>query len=673
MTNFQPLRHVLPRRQRQTWRWILPVLLAVLFLSIMMWLPFQMQRMEQSERQEQLIADTLWVEQTIRFQMARDEQNIRLIADDIVAGHGDAKHLMDKFWTLLRNNPELARIIWLDVRGGKHTLSTDDRVDALDDLTPDSIATEQRSRKSHIPLYAPPTKPANAGVPLIDYHLPLYRDDTYIGTLIATFSTASIMEDMVPWWFAQDNEIELVDSDDSVVYGRAVSGRGRGVYTHFRALDLPGLSLALRTNSVKGKPRLLPGVLGAAVLALSVGLLWSLWALWRDNIRRLKAEDALHEQVLFRTAMENSLVTGLRARDLEGRITYVNPAFCQMLGLPAEDILGKKPPMSYWAPEAMEEFQQRFTQMLAGSVRPQGYETVFLRANGDRFPVLIFESPLVDDSGKQTGWMGSILDISEIKRIEDLNRQQEEKLQASARLAVMGELASMLAHELNQPLAAISSYTTGAINLLDSDQNEHVAPGLLRAALDKARTQAQRAGQIIRSVHTFVKKHEPLRERITIGELVDSVMPLVEMQADRFFVSIHTRIAPKLPPLFADRVLLEQVLLNLTRNAIESMQYAAPEKRILRIIAELEPETSPPTIAISVIDQGHGIAPDVAEKLFSRFFTTKTEGMGMGLSICRTAIEFHGGTLRHSDNPRGGTIFRFTLPVMEEVVSAANA
>src|SRR5690606_4672800 len=107
---------------------------------------------------------------------------------------------------------------------------------------------------------------------------------------------------------------------------------------------------------------------------------------------------------------------GLRARDLEGRVTYVNPAFCEMVGIPAEQILGKLPPMPYWAPESMEGYQQRFSQVLAGTITSQGYETVFQRADGQRFPVLIFESPLVDDSGRQTGWMGSILDISDRKR-----------------------------------------------------------------------------------------------------------------------------------------------------------------------------------------------------------------------------------------------------------------
>ena len=134
----------------------------------------------------------------------------------------------------------------------------------------------------------------------------------------------------------------------------------------------------------------------------------------------------------------NSLLTGLRARDLEGRVTYFNPAFCRIVGIPAEDLIGKKPPMPYWAPEAMDEYQERFSKVLAGSITPR-FETIFQRADGERFPVLVFEAPLMDDTGRQTGWMGSILDVSDLRRVENINRQQQEKLQASARLASMGD------------------------------------------------------------------------------------------------------------------------------------------------------------------------------------------------------------------------------------------
>ncbi len=660
------------RNRRQIWRWSLPVLL-LLFLSTLLWLPWQAQRMEANERQEQLIADTLWVEQTIRFQLSRDEESLDLVGSEITAGNLAGKKWQDRLTALLRNNRELDRIVWLDAAGNQ-IASTDHVPVRLADYSTQSQLAAQRARDTKTPQYSHPAPPPGLSGPMqMDYHVPLYIGDRYTGSLIASYLTSSILDQMVPWWFAQDNEIALTDSDDNTIDKRAAGGPGRSVYTHRRALDLPGAALTLRTNSVKNAPKLLPNLLVGSVIALSVGLLWSLGALWRDINRRLAAEGALRQQVSFRTAMENSLVTGLRARDLEGRVTYVNPAFCQMVGTQAEDLVGRLPPMPYWAPEAMAEYQQRFSEMLAGKVPQQGFETVFLRASGKRFPVLVFESPLLDDHGNQTGWMGSILDISDRKQIEDLNRQQQEKLQASARLASMGEIASTLAHELNQPLAAISSYTTGALNMINNSIEQHgsVDPEMLRLALEKASSQAQRAGHVIRSVHAFVKQREPAREPVTIAALIDNVIPLVELQARQFFVSIQTRIAPALPPVLADCVLLEQVLLNLTRNAIEAMQEVAPERRILRIVAALEPAAPATSVMISVIDRGHGIPDEVAARLFSPFFSTKAEGMGMGLNICRTAVEFHGGTLTHAGNPQGGTIFRFSLPAMPRNVPDA--
>jgi two-component system sensor histidine kinase DctS len=435
------------------------------------------------------------------------------------------------------------------------------------------------------------------------------------------------------------------------------------VYTHKRALDLPGAQIVLATDSVKGAPKLLPNLLVGSVIVLALGLVLSLGALFRHIARTIAAENALRQQMAFRTAMENSLLTGLRARDLEGRVTYVNPAFCRIVGLSAEELVGMTPPMPYWAPDAIDEYEDRLRKVLAGEATPQ-FETVFQRPDGTRVPVLVFEAPLVDSDGRRTGWMSSVLDITDRKRAEELSRQQQEKLETGARLATMGEISSMLAHELNQPLAAISSYTAGALNVLARADDGALAQapaldtGMLKRALEQANTQARRAGQIIRSVHEFVKKREPRREVVTVQHVVDGIRALVELQARQSRVTLSIDVPPDLPAVLADRVLLEQVLLNLTRNAIEAMQEADPQQRLLRIAAAAD---SPGQVAVSVIDNGHGIAPDVAARLFSPFFSTKAEGMGMGLSVCRTAIEFHGGTLTHAANPGGGTVFTFTL------------
>ncbi|MBD8533133.1 MULTISPECIES: sensor histidine kinase [unclassified Massilia] len=638
------------------WRWLVPLLLVLLFLAVLFWLPWQARQMETTERQEQLIADTLWVEQTLRFELTRSEEALATLGTDLVRKPPPPAVLQARMAQMFKNGPELRRVLWLSPDG--EVLARHGSDLPQDTPAPSLTDTQEMARLTRAGRY---TEPYGAGAhspALLDYYLPLYRGGAYAGSLVATYSLKVLLDETVPWWFAQDNALSLLDRNDAPVAARADGGPGRGVYTHRRALDLPGASIVLATDSVKNAPRLLPNLLVGSVIVLALGLLMSLMTLWRHISRTLAAEAALRQQMAFRTAMENSLMTGLRARDLEGRVTYVNKAFCEIVGLPPEELVGRKPPMPYWAPEVRGDYEQRFAGVLAGTVTPQ-FETVFQRSDGVRVPVLVFEAPLVDSRGKQTGWMSSILDITDRKKAEELNRQQQEKLETSARLATMGEISSMLAHELNQPLAAISSYTAGALNVLErADKGVPIEPTLLRRALEQARQQAQRAGQIIKSVHEFVKKSEPQRETVDIHSVVDGVRALIELQTRQSYVALQINLPAQLPPVLADRVMLEQVLLNLTRNGIEAMAGVAPERRILQITAAADAAQ----VSVSVIDHGHGIAPDVAERLFSPFFSTKAEGMGMGLSICRTAIEFHGGTLNHAPNPDGGTVFTFSLP-----------
>lgn len=653
-----------PFIQRRTLQWLVLVVCAFLFLVTAIWLPYKTQQIESIERQEQLIADTLWVEQSIRFQLGRNEDSIRSLATEIAAGQLNSDQLQNRIRFILRTHPELAHMAWIDA-GGEITDS---------DKNKETASTRQhvlpmkldRIRNTLEPEYIQPDPPTDTQHSAqMDYLFPVQHRGAYIGTLVASYSLSGILEQMVPWWFAQKNQIRLTDRHERTLGQRAAGGVGRNVYTYAHDLHLPYADITLQTDSVRGAPKLISNLLVVTIIILSLGLFWSLAALWRDIRRRVDVERALREQIAFRTAMEDSLVTGLRVYDLSGKITYVNPAFCRMVGIPAKTLIGRAPPMPYWAPEAMPGYQERFSQRLSGSINSQGFETVFLRADQERFPVLIYESALVDETGRQTGWMGSIMDISDRKRFEDLNRRQHEKLQASARLVTMGELASTLAHELNQPLAAITSYTTGALNLLAEaavDKDKNSIPRI-QDALEKANAQAQRAGQVIRSVHTFTKRREPRREPVALSSMIAEVVQLAELQANQYFITIKTDISPDVPIVSADAMMLGQVLLNLTRNAIESMRDMEPERRVLQITVAIDP-TLPGCVSISVSDRGCGIAQSVRDRLFSPFFSTKPDGMGMGLKICRTIIEAHGGTLSYSDNLDGGTTFRFSLPAI---------
>ena len=508
------------------------------------------------------------------------------------------------------------------------------------------------------------------------------------------------------------------------------------------------------------------------------------YAVAHDVTGRKDTEEALRAESAFRRAMEESVITGLRAIDMEGRITYVNPAFCRLVGLEAAELVGAQPPFPYWPAERTEVCRANLEMTLDGRAPPTGFEMQIQRRSGERIDTRFYLSPLIDSTGQQAGWMASVTDITEPKRIraalesaqarfeavldgldaavfvadphtdeilyanrafmvvhgydvigrparkvadpqpeqgdyrldprrlrpadmpvelfdgelrhalsgrwyhvreqatrwvdgrvvrmgiatditdrrqmQVMARQQEERLQRTARLVTMGEMASTLAHELNQPLAAISNYAMGCVRRLESGEYKE---GDLLTAMQKASFQAERAGKIIRRIRDFVRKSEPRRSAVTLSEIVDDALGFAEIDAKKTLVRIRRDLAGDLPPVFADRIMIEQVMLNLVKNAIDAMAEVPEEERELVLAAR----RAEGMVEVSVIDRGHGILTEDAERLFTPFFTTKREGMGMGLNICRSIIEFHDGRLWIESNPEGGTVFRFTLPV--EMVS----
>ncbi|RYY52178.1 MAG: PAS domain S-box protein, partial [Comamonadaceae bacterium] len=303
-------------------------------------------------------------------------------------------------------------------------------------------------------------------------------------------------------------------------------------------------------------PDLFPNLLTALVTAMSIALVSVLVLLARDTRRRLRAEHELSDALAFRKAMENSLITGLRARDLHGRITYVNPAFCAMVGLSAEELLGTSDvDVPYWPPELKTEYRARQWQRQASGVTAlAGFESVFQRPDGTRLPVQIFEAPLVNAQRVQTGWMSAFIDLSEQRRIEEISRASLERLQASARLATVGEMASLMSHELTQPLAAITSYANGSLNVLASGSaGREDALQDLTLAVRRIAEQADRAGQVIRSVHDFVRRRDRAREPVTPQALFEAVMPLARLQARKIGAQIVVHAAADLPPVQCDR------------------------------------------------------------------------------------------------------------------------
>jgi two-component system sensor histidine kinase DctS len=646
--------------RRLRWLLALPKLGIVLLLAALLSLLWLLHVNEAEEERTALIKDVLWLEQNLRFHLNGNEEQFQQLALEIADRPDGQKLFRLRAEHLLKNSPDIAQILWL--APGQQI------IEAL----PTAPATETHG----LPFAAPSTAKAfelasrlgklqysepffledhRAFVALF---VPIYRERRFTGMLAATYPLDTLLANQVPWWFTEKYKVEIVDDND-IQYATKTNVEGKSDLRHIIPFDPPGAGLLLRVTSYRSPGNTLQRLLVVAILFLATGVFWSLW-LVRDLMKkRSHAEDALRAEHAFRAAMEDSLTVGMRARDLQGKVIYANPAFCRMTGFSAEELMNQAPPMPYWAPEQLEETYAMHQTVLAGRAPLDGFEITFMRKNGERFHALVYEAKLIDGNGNHTGWMASVLDITERKRAEELARQQQEQLQFTSRLVTMGEMASTLAHELNQPLAAIASYNTGCLNLLNAGQTD---PKEILPALEKIGLQAQRAGKIIRRVHDFVRKSEPKRAPCAVGEVIEDCLGFVETEARKRHVRIDCDLPP-LPPVPADRLMLEQVLLNLIRNGMEAMAATPEAERALRIAVEI----GDGELLVSVGDQGSGIAPEIRDKLFTAFFTTKPEGMGIGLSICRSIIEFHRGRLWAEDNPQSptgsGTIFRFTLPL----------
>lgn len=680
------------RRRRRVWLWSALVGLLVVAQSLLVWLTVGY---EANRAQEEVDGAIAGAAADVRQAIGRDLQGLQALlwsVDGTMGWQQEAR-------ALLRERREMLRI---ELRDTQHGI--EDEADspygpplfqrlprqAMDLETEIACSGAARmtgpafSRSYFVPM------PDGLGQEVIDVCLVLQSGGRIRGYLTATFSLQALLTEGVTHELRRGHELSFIEGDGTRL-ARAGQPRGAGIYVAERLIDLPGQTLRLRMDSSAGRPQLIPNLAVALVLGLSLALGAVVLLLARDVRRRSAVERELAESLAFRKAMEDSLLTGLRARDLQGRVTYVNPAFCEMVGFGAHEIIGRHTP-PYWPPEMVPEYSRRQRSRLQPVISPvrgtgaptparsdsrEGFETTFMRANGERFAVLIFEAPLVNSHGRQTGWMSAALDVSNERRMEELSRQQQERLQAAARLATVGEMASLLSHELNQPLAAISSYAAGSLNLMrEGDARGGDDPEtreLLRQATVRIGEQAERAGRVIKSVHDFVRRRAQAREPVRVEMLIDAVLPLVRLQARKSGASVTVDIASGLPRVVCDRTMVEQVLLNLTRNGIQAMEAHTPAgQRELTIRVR---SNHPRWISFDVLDRGPGISPEVAQRLFTPFFTTRPEGMGLGLSLCRTVIEQHGGALDHERvvlppdeaaeagaTPREATVFRFTLP-----------
>jgi two-component system, LuxR family, sensor histidine kinase DctS len=675
------------RRFSASQRWFLWGLLAALVVAMLITLVWLAGRYEASQVQSKLERDTADALSDIRAALGRNVQTLQALQ----SGDPSPDAWKRQAGALLREHREWMRIEWrnaalepISFAESPFRASVFARFGRGNAHADVALACANARRVSG-PAYSRSyflSQPDGLGLEVMELCVPQAAGGRLTGYVVATYALGEILADLVGPQLTRSQEVAFTEADGTRLALHGSARRGSRVFTAQQLLDLPGNTMVLRMDSWHGAPQLFPNVLTAVVTAMSIALVGVLVMLARDTRRRLRAEQDLADALAFRKAMEDSLLTGLRARDLQGRITYVNPAFCQMVGFAQEELLGCSTPAPYWPPELADEYQKRLAIRLSGDEAPprEGYESVFMRKDGSRFPVLIIEAPLINHEGTQTGWMSAFLDISEQRRIEELSRASQERLQATARLATVGEMASLLSHELNQPLAAISSYAAGSINLLQSPSARGGAgdtggaavadfdPAEIELAMRRIAQQAERAGQVIKSVHDFVRRRDKEREAVHPRALLDAIAPLVNLQARKLGVAVQIRVGQGLPAVLCDRTMVEQVLLNLARNAMQAMDEAG--LRTPSLVIEVRGAAAGEPVAgrggwleFSVADVGPGIPQEVRERLFTPFFTTKREGMGLGLSLCRTVVEQHGGLLVFEPNRPHGTIFRFTLPL----------
>jgi len=373
-----------------------------------------------------------------------------------------------------------------------------------------------------------------------------------------------------------------------------------------------------------------------------------------DVTERAKAE----EQLLIANFALQSSTTAVGMANLDGRITFVNDAFLQLWGYErAEDVLGSY--ISEFAMRGPEEGGIRAARSEHGYVG----EGRAKRRDGSPLDVLIAVNVVKTDEGKMICTMASFIDITDRKRAEEEALAARRELLRTDRLLQMGELAASIAHELNQPLTSILSNARAAIRLIESDR---IGMDELVEILQDIADDDKRAGLIIRSLRAIIKPEDSEREQIALNDAVREVVALFHSEAIIQRIQVETEFADSLPPVKADKVQFQQVLINLMMNAADSMQDSAAHRTI--VIRTRLPANG--GVMVAVRDFGTGIDENDITRIFDPFFSTKGSGLGMGLSLCRSIIESHGGRIWAENSSGGGATFYFTLPGAEQVTES---
>ncbi|MBP6118569.1 MAG: PAS domain S-box protein [Giesbergeria sp.] len=645
----------LPDRSRWAVLWMMG--LAVLIVGAVMALVWYLDHFETAEEERRRGADAQWLEQNVQFHFRRLEYDLAQRARQAALDPAQALRDVDKAQDapaglLWRASGVVLTQAWIASQGA----SGGDVFQWQEDqaLHADNYQTLQTLQDIAGGLrrasYAGPMRRTDGSVTdRVWLGVPYFDGSRLVGIYVAQLSMQQAVQALLPAWFLQSQTVRLVV--DAVAPPSAPQAHG----PYRTVMNLPDTDLLLEVVPQGSQSSPVPRFFFVVALLFLLGMLASLAALRRDFVKRQQMQQRLLAEVALRSAMERSVAIGMRAWDMQGTILYVNEAFCSMVGFSAQELRGASAPLPYWPANQIDEIAILHRRVIHQGTLRQGIEVQFRHRNGERVDVLIHEAPLLAADGTQLGWMSSVLDISERKRAQQLAALQQEKLEASGRLVAVGEVASTLAHELNQPLGALASFAAGLLNRL---QGESITTDEVRPVVQRIAQLAERAGGVIQRVNAFARKREL---QLTQVDLV----PLVRRAVVGAQESRDTPVVLDLPEhsvrVQGDALLLEHLVQNLCGNALDwACRGAARPQVCVRLRQD-----AAGAMELSVADSGSGVPLDARARIFDAFFSTKEGGMGMGLAICRSIVEAHHGRIEVGSDPElGGARFTVWLPLV---------